>query len=137
MIRRYSLSHSAMYPLRNPPFKTKTKVFGKNEDEGVEEGGIQIGTFLDALNQPKQTEQIFKRFAKGKEFARDLREALAPYEDFEFQFGLYSRYERRDCVLANGNSETSGNYRATFDPWTALGYIRPAGDAQQFQIFNA
>ncbi|MDE0469788.1 MAG: hypothetical protein OYL97_22315 [Candidatus Poribacteria bacterium] len=121
--------------LRNPPFKTKTKVFGKSEDEGIEEGGIRIGTFLDALNQPKRTEQIFKRFAKGSEFARDLREALAPYEDFEFQFGLYSRYERRDCILANGDEETSGNYRATFDPWTALGYIRTAaGDTQQFQI---
>ena len=120
--------------LRNPPFKTKTKVFGKSEDEGVEEGGIRIGTFLDALNQPKQTEQIFKRFARGSEFARDLREALSPYETFEFQFGLYSRYERRDCVLANGDAESSGNYRATFDPWTALGYIRTAGDMQQFQI---
>ena len=120
--------------LGNPPFKTKTKVFGQSEDEGVEEGGIRIGTFLDALNQPQNTEQIFKRFAKGSEFARDLREALAPYEDFEFQFGLYSRYERRDCVLANGDAETSGNYRATFDPWTALGYIRTAGDTQQFQI---
>ncbi len=120
--------------LRNPPFKTKTKVFGKSENEGVEEGGIRIGTFLDALNQPKQTEQIFKRFARGSEFARDLREALSPYEDFEFQFGLYSRYERRDCVLANGDAESSGNYRATFDPWTALGYIRTAGDMQQFQI---
>ena len=120
--------------LRNPPFKTKTKVFGKSEDEGVEEGGIPIGTFLDALNQPQRTEQIFKRFARGSEFARDLREALAPYEDFEFQFGLYSRYERRDCILASGDTEASGNYRATFDPWTALGYIRTAGDAQQFQI---
>ena len=120
--------------LRNPPFKTKTKVFGKSEDEGVEEGGIPIGTFLDALNQPQRTEQIFKQFARGSEFARDLREALSPYEDFEFQFGLYSRYERRDCVLANGDAETSGNYRATFDPWTALGYIRTAGDTQQFQI---
>ena len=120
--------------LRNPPFKTKTKIFGKSEDEGVEEGGIPIGTFLDALNQPQRTEQIFKRFARGSEFARDLREALSPYQDFEFQFGLYSRYERRDCVLANGDAETSGNYRATFDPWTALGYIRTAGDMQQFQI---
>ncbi len=120
--------------LQNPPFKTKTKVFGKSEDEGVEEGGIPIGTFLDALNQPQQTEKIFKRFARGNEFARDLREALAPYENFEFQFGLYSRYERRDCILANGDAETSGNYRATFDPWTALGYIRTAGDTQQFQI---
>ena len=120
--------------LRNPPFKTKTKVFGQSEDEGVEEGGIRIGTFLDALNQPQRTEQIFKRFARGSEFARDLREALAPYEDFEFQFGLYSRYERRDCVLSSGDAEASGNYRATFDPWTALGYIRTAGDAQQFQI---
>ena len=120
--------------LGNPPFKTKTKVFGQSEDEGVEEGGIRIGTFLDALNQPQNTEQIFKRFAKGSEFARDLREALAPYKGFEFQFGLYSRYERRDCVLANGDAETSGNYRATFDPWTALGYIRTAGDTHQFQI---
>jgi hypothetical protein len=120
--------------LRNPPFKTKTKIFGKSEDEGVEEAGIRIGTFLDALNQPKRTEQIFKRFSRGDEFARDLREALAPYEDFEFQFGLYSRYERRDCILANGDAEASGNYRATFDPWTALGYIRAAGDTQQFQI---
>ena len=120
--------------LRNPPFKTKTKVFGESEDEGVEEEGIRIGTFLDALNQPQQTEQIFKRFARGSEFARDLREALSPYEEFEFQFGLYSRYERRDCVLANGDTESSGNYRATFDPWTALGYIRTAGDMQQFQI---
>ena len=119
--------------LRNPPFKTKTKVFGKSEDEGVEEEGIPIGTFLDALNQPQRTEQIFKRFARGSEFARDLREALAPYQGFEFQFGLYSRYERRDCVLA-GDTETSGNYRATFDPWTALGYIRTSGDTQQFQI---
>ena len=33
--------------------------------------------------------------------------------------------------------KTSGNYRATFDPWTALGYIRTDGDMQQFQIFNA
>ena len=120
--------------LRNPPFKTKTKVFGKSEDEGVEEGGIRIGTFLDALNQPNRTEQIFRRFARGNEFARDLREALGPYEDFEFQFGLYSRYERRDCVLSSGDAEMSGNYRATFDPWTALGYIRTTGDAQQFQI---
>ena len=120
--------------LCNPPFKTKTKVFGKSENEGVEEGGIPIGTFLDALNQPQRTEKIFKHFARGNEFARDLREALAPYENFEFQFGLYSRYERRDCILANGDAETSGNYRATFDPWTALGYIRAAGDTQQFQI---
>ena len=120
--------------LGNPPFKTKTKIFGKNEDEGVEEGGIPIGTFLDALNQPQRTEQIFKRFSRGSEFARDLREALAPYKDFELQFGLYSRYERRDCVLASDDAETSGNYRVTFDPWTALGYIRTAGDAQQFQI---
>ena len=120
--------------LGNPPFKTKTKIFGKSEDEGVEEGGIPIGHFLDALHQPQQTEQIFKRFARGSEFARDLREALAPYKDFEFQFGLYSRYERRDCVLANGDAESSGNYRATFDPWTALGYIRTAGNTQQFQI---
>ncbi len=120
--------------LRNPPFKTKTKVFGKSEDEGVEEAGIPIGSFLDALNQPQRTEDIFKKFTRGSEFAHDLRKALENYEDYEFQFGLYSRYERRDCVLAGGDIETSGYYRATFDPWTALGYIRPSGDNQQFQI---
>ncbi len=120
--------------LRNPPFKTKTKVFGKNQDEGFEEAGIPIGSFLDALNQPHQTEQIFSKFSRGSEFAHDLRKALENYESYEFQFGLYSRYERRDCVLAGGNAETSGYYRATFDPWTALGYIRPSGNKQQFQI---
>ncbi len=120
--------------LRNPPFKTKTKIFGKSEDEGVEEAGIPIGSFLDALNQPQRTEQIFSKYSRGSEFAQDLRKALAPYETYEFQFGLYSRYERRDCVLAGGDAETSGYYRATFDPWTALGYIRTSGDKQQFQI---
>ncbi|MCE2400753.1 hypothetical protein J4G08_07670 [Candidatus Poribacteria bacterium] len=120
--------------LKNPPFKTKTKVFGKSEDEGVEEAGIPIGSFLDALNQPQRTEQIFRKYSRGSEFARDLRKALESYETYEFQFGLYSRYERRDCVLAGGDAETSGYYRATFDPWTALGYIRTSGDKQQFQI---
>lgn len=120
--------------LRNPPFKTKTKVFGKSEDAGEEEAGIPIGTFLDALNQPKRTEKIFSKFARGSEFAHDLRKALEAYESYEFQFGLYSRYERRDCVLAGGDAEASGYYRATFDPWTALGYIRTSGDNQQFQI---
>ena len=120
--------------LRNPPFKTKTKVFGKSEDEGVEEAGIPIGSFLDALNQPQRTEQIFRKFSRGSEFARDLRKALEDYETYEFQLGLYSRYERRDCVLAGGDAETSGYYRATFDPWTALGYIRTSGDKQHFQI---
>ena len=122
--------------LRNPPFKTKTKVFGKSEDEGVEEAGIPIGSFLDALNQPQRTEQIFRKFSRGSEFARDLRKALESYETYEFQLGLYSRYERRDCVLAGGDAETSGYYRATFDPWTALGYIRTSGDKQQFQILS-
>ena len=122
--------------LRNPPFKTKTKVFGKSEDEGVEEAGIPIGSFLDALNQPQRTEQIFRNYSRGSEFAQDLRKALAPYETYEFQFGLYSRYERRDCVLAGGDAETSGYYRATFDPWTSLGYIRTSGDKQQFQILS-
>ncbi len=120
--------------LRNPPFKTKTKVFGKGEGEGEEEGGIPIGKFLDALNHPQSTERIFKQFTRGSEFARDLRETLAPFEDFEFQFGLYSRYERRDCILANDNPDGSGGYRATFDPWTTLGYIRTTADTQQFQI---
>ncbi len=122
--------------LRNPPFKTKTKVFGQGEEGGVEEGGIPIGKFLDALNQPQNTEQIFKEFSRGTDFARDLREALDPLSNFEFQFGLYSRYERRDCVLSTENPENSGSYRATFDPWTALGYIRTTDDTQQFQILG-
>ena len=120
--------------LRNPPFKTKTKVFGKSEDEGVEEAGIPIGSFLDALNQPQRTEQIFRKYSRGSEFARDLRKALENYESYEFQFGLYSRYERRDCILSERDPETSGYYRATFDPWTALGYIRTSDNKQQFQI---
>ena len=120
--------------LRNPPFKTKTKVFGKSEDEGVEEAGIPIGSFLDALNQPQRTEQIFRKYSRGSEFARDLRKALENYESYEFQFGLYSRYERRDCILSGRDPETSGYYRATFDPWTALGYIRTSDNKQQFQI---
>ena len=120
--------------LRNPPFKTKTKVFGKSDDEGVEEAGIPIGSFLDALNQPQRTEQIFRKYTRGSEFAQDLRKALESYETYEFQFGLYSRYERRDCVLVGGDVETSGYYRATFDPWTALGYIRTSENKQQFQI---
>ncbi len=119
--------------LRNPPFKTKTKVFGNVEGAG----GIPIGTFLDALNQPQRTEQIFKEFTRGSAFARDLRDALEPYETFEFQFGLYSRYERRDCILASDDVEMRGRYRATFDPWTSLGYIRTTGDTQQqFQILS-
>ncbi len=120
--------------LRNPPFKTKTKVFGKSDGVGVEEGGIPIGKFLDALNQPRNTEQIFKEFSRGTAFASDLRAALAPFSDFEFQFGIYSRYERRDCVLSTENSAMSGSYRATFDPWTTLGYLRTDGDMQQLQI---
>lgn len=122
--------------LRNPPFKTKTKIFGKGEGEGEEEGGIPIGKFLDALNHPQSTARIFKQFTRGSEFAHDLREALAPFEDFEFQFGLYSRYERRDCILASEKPDRSGGYRATFDPWTALGYIRTTGGTQQFQILS-
>ena len=59
--------------LRNPPFKTKTKVFGGEDDDTQ---GIPIGKFLDALNYPAQTQSIFKPFPQGAEFATDLREAL-------------------------------------------------------------
>lgn len=117
--------------LRQPPFKTKTKVFG----EGTNQRGIPLGMFLDALNQPKRTESIFKPFPKGGEFAKDLLEAISHYEHLEFQFGLYSRYERRDCVLA-GQVDQADGYRTTFDPWTALGYIRSDGNAQQLQILS-
>ena len=41
--------------LRQPPFKTKTKIIGM----GPEMQGIPIGKFLDALNHSKQTEKIF------------------------------------------------------------------------------
>ena len=118
--------------LRQPPFKTKTKVFGG----GAEIEGIPIGKFLDALNNPAQTEVLLKPFPQGKDFARDLLEALAPFHHLEFQFGLYSRYERRDCVLASAVSQAVDGYRTTFDPWTALGYIRSDGDMQQFQILS-
>ena len=117
--------------LRNPPFKTKTKVFG-GEDDDVH--GIPIGKFLDALNYPAQTQSIFKPFPQGSAFATDLLEALEPFNHLEFQFGIYSRYERRDCVLASDISKATGGYRTTFDPWTVLGYIHSNGQTQQLQI---
>ena len=117
--------------LRNPPFKTKTKVFGGEDDDTQ---GIPIGKFLDALNYPAQTQSIFKPFPQGSEFATDLREALEPFNHLEFQFGVYSRYERRDCVLAGDISKAAGGYRTTFDPWTVLGYIHSNGQMQQLQI---
>ena len=113
--------------LRQPPFKVKTKVFGAAPDQR----GIPIGIFLDALNDPMRTEAIFKQFPSGDEFALDLLEALEPFGSVEFQFGLYSRYERLDCVLAGSES---GGYRTTFDPFTTLGYIRSEGPMQQLQI---
>jgi hypothetical protein len=118
--------------LRQPPFKTKTKVFGQGSDIR----GIPIGRFLDALNHPQKAEEIFKPFPQGVEFARTLREELAPYENLEFRFGLYSRYERRDCVLAGTDSRSVEGYRTTFDPWTVLGYIRSDGDTQQLQVLG-
>ena len=117
--------------LRNPPFKTKTKVFG-GEDGATQ--GIPIGKFLDALNYPAQTQSIFKPFPQGSSFATDLLEALEPFHHLEFQFGVYSRYERRDCVLASDISQAAGGYRTTFDPWTVLGYIHSNGQMQQLQI---
>ena len=117
--------------LRNPPFKTKTKVFG---GEDGDTHGIPIGKFLDALNHPAQTQAIFKPFPQGSSFATDLLEALEPFRHLEFQFGVYSRYERRDCVLAGDISKAAGGYRTTFDPWTVLGYIHSDGQMQQLQI---
>ena len=117
--------------LRNPPFKTKTKVFGGEDDHTQ---GIPIGKFLDALNYPAQTQSIFRPFPQGSSFATDLLEALEPFHHLEFQFGVYSRYERRDCVLASDISKAAGGYRTTFDPWTVLGYIHSNGQMQQLQI---
>ncbi|MCZ6678762.1 MAG: hypothetical protein O7E52_16130 [Candidatus Poribacteria bacterium] len=118
--------------LRQPPFKTKTKVFG----EGADSHGIPIGQFLDALNNTSQTEKIFRQFPRGDEFAKDLLEALEPYSGLELQFGLYSRYERRDCVLAGAEAKGAEGYRTTFDPWTALGYVRSDGAVPQLQILS-
>ncbi len=117
--------------LRNPPFKTKTKVFG-GESDNIQ--GIPIGKFLDALNYPAQTRSIFEAFPQGSAFATDLLEALEPFNQLEFQFGIYSRYERRDCVLASDISKAAAGYRTTFDPWTVLGYIHSNGQMQQLQI---
>ena len=117
--------------LRNPPFKTKTKVFGGEDGDAH---GIPIGKFLDALNHPAQTQSIFEPFPQGSSFAADLLEALEPFHHLEFQFGIYSRYERRDCVLAGDISKAAGGYRTTFDPWTVLGYIHSDGQMQQLQI---
>ena len=88
--------------LRQPPFKVKTKVFGAAPDQK----GIPIGSFLDALNDPTRTEAIFKKFPSGDEFALDLWEPLEPFGSVEFQFGLYSRYERLDCVRELGKIVT-------------------------------
>ena len=115
--------------LKQPPFKSKTKVFGSN----MSQSGIPIGHFLDGLNSPQKTEAIFSQYPSGNEFARDLLEAIEPFGEVEFQFGLYSRYERRDCVLTD--SETDG-YRTTFDPFTTLGYIRSEEQIQQLQILT-
>ena len=116
--------------LRQPPFKTKTKIIGMGPDMQ----GIPIGKFLDALNHPEQTEAIFKPFPKGEEFAKDLLEVLGPFSHLEFEFGIYSRYERRDCVFASTNVQVSEGYRTTFDPWTVLGHIKTDQSEQQLQI---
>jgi len=118
--------------LRQPPFKTKTKIIGMGSDMQ----GIPIGKFLDALNHPKQTEAIFQPFPKGEEFAKDLLEVLEPFSHLEFEFGIYSRYERRDCVFASTNAQISGGYRTTFDPWTVLGHIKTDQSEQQLQILR-
>ena len=103
---------------------------------GSDMQGIPIGKFLDALNHPKQTEVIFKPFPKGEEFAKDLLEVLEPFSHLEFEFGIYSRYERRDCVFASTNAQVSEGYRTTFDPWTVLGHIKTDQSEQQLQILR-
>lgn len=118
--------------LRQPPFKTKTKVFGHGSDMR----GIPIGNFLEALNYPARAEKLFKPFPRGGEFAWDVREALEPYGAAEFQFSIYSRYERRDCILARPDGAESAAYRTTFDPWTGLGYVRSDGHDYQLQILS-
>ena len=118
--------------LRQPPFKTKTKIIGIGPDMQ----GIPIGKFLDALNHPKQTEAIFKPFPKGKEFAKDLLEVLEPFSHLEFEFGIYSRYERRDCVFSSTDKQVRLGYRTTFDPWTVLGHIKTDQSEQQLQILR-
>jgi hypothetical protein len=118
--------------LSQPPFKTKTKVFGHGSDMR----GIPIGNFLEALNYPARAEKLFKPFPRGDEFALDVREALEPYGGAEFQFSIYSRYERRDCILARPDGAESVPYRTTFDPWTGLGHVRFDGREYQLQILS-
>ncbi len=118
--------------LRQPPFKTKTKVIGIGPDMQ----GIPIGKFLDALNLPQQTEAIFKPFPRGDEFARDLLEVLESFSHLEFEFGIYSRYERRDCVFDSMDAQVSEGYRTTFDPWTVLGHIKTDQSEKQLQILR-
>ncbi|MBT3269665.1 hypothetical protein HN371_21145 [Candidatus Poribacteria bacterium] len=118
--------------LHQPPFKTKTKVFGHGSDMR----GIPIGNFLEALNYPARAEKLFKPFPRGDEFAMDVQEALEPYGGAEFQFSIYSRYERRDCILARPDGGESAPYRTTFDPWTGLGHVRFDGREFQLQILS-
>jgi hypothetical protein len=118
--------------LSQPPFKTKTKVFGHGSDMQ----GIPIGNFLEALNYPARAEKLFQPFPRGDEFALDVREALERYDGAEFQFSIYSRYERRDCILARPDGDEESAYRTTFDPWTGLGYVRSDGTDYQLQILS-
>lgn len=111
--------------LMQPPVKTKSKVMG-NEDGRK---GIPFLDFLEALNKPDKSEKIFREYKHGVEFAKDLRQAIEPFIGLEFKFGVYSRYERRDCVLIGDKD----GYRTTFDPSTVLGWVRRLDDFHQLQ----
>ena len=113
--------------LMKPPVKLKTRLssFGDN--------GVPIGEFIEALNNPKKAEQLFSQYSGGKEFARDLRIVLEPFEGLEFNFGIYSRYKRWDCVYDNYLDKEAQPYRTTFDPFTVLGWIRDSEGAVRLQ----
>tara|TARA_Y100000310_G_C20701175_1_gene830018 strand:+ start:5035 stop:6603 length:1569 start_codon:yes stop_codon:yes gene_type:complete len=109
--------------LMEPPVKSKTKM-----NSYVPKKGIPMLQFLEAINNPKKTVKIFSKFKGGRKFSKDLLEAIIPFKGLEFKFGIYSRYQRIDCVCKDKTSA----YRTTGDP-TTLGWVISNGDQQQLQ----
>ncbi len=115
--------------LMQPPVKNKSKI--EKQESGKE--GIPLGEFLEALNNPAKTVKIFSKYQYGKQFAKALMTTLEPFMGLEFEFGIYSRYKRRDCVFVDKQGKSDSSYRTTFDPTTVLGWIRNTDFGQQLQ----
>lgn len=109
--------------LMQPPVKSKTKV--PKSEGGPKTGvrGIPLGKFLEALNRPNQAQIIFSDYVGGEEFCTDLLKIIEPFQGLEFVFGIYSRYQRRDCFAPDSKRKPRAGWRGTFDPRTVLGGV--------------